>query len=154
MKNAKNYHYFSIYLQTPEPENWPGALIVLYQLVKNYEYKKKEDRTPLHEAMNLLLPQIYEIGFRSMNDKSQEMTTVRKIILKIYFALTQYVLPLELINREVFTNWMEFLRLVLEQDIPQEAQVNTDIMNNRVKPTWGKFYIRKYYFEYIYMPFY
>ena len=105
--------------------------------------------------MNLLLPQIYEIGFRSMNDKSQEMTTVRKIILKIYFALTQYVLPLELINREVFTNWMEFLRLVLEQDIPQEAQVNTDIMNNRVKPTWGiKFYIRKYYFEYIYMPFY
>jgi len=113
----------SIYLQTPEPENWPGALIVLYQLVKNYEYKKKEDRTPLHEAMNLLLPQIYEIAFRSMNDKSQEITLVRKIILKIYFALTQYVLPLELINREVFTNWMEVLRLVLEQDIPPEAQM-------------------------------
>ena len=113
----------SIYLQTPEPENWPGALIVLYQLVKNYEYKKKEDRTPLHEAMNLLLPQIYQIAFGSMNDKSQEITTVRKIILKIYFALTQYVLPLELINREIFTNWMELLRLVLEQDIPQEAQV-------------------------------
>ena len=73
--------------------------------------------------MNLLLPQIYEIAFRSMNDKSKEMTTVRKIILKIYFALTQYVLPLELITREVFTNWMEVLRLVLEQDIPPEAQV-------------------------------
>ena len=117
--------FCSIYLQTPEPENWPGALIVLYQLVKNYEYKKKEDRTPLHEAMNLLLPQIYEIAFRSMNDKSQEITLVRKIILKIYFALTQYVLPLELINREVFTNWMEVLRLVLEQDIPPEAQVSS-----------------------------
>ena len=78
--------------------------------------------------MNLLLPQIYEIAFRSMNDKSQEITTVRKIILKIYFALTQYVLPLELINREVFTNWMEVLRLVLEQDIPQEAQVIFDYL--------------------------
>ena len=78
--------------------------------------------------MNLLLPQIYEIAFRSMNDKSQEITTVRKIILKIYFALTQYVLPLELINREVFTNWMEVLRLVLEQDIPQEAQVIFDCL--------------------------
>ena len=98
--------------------------------MKNYEYKKKEDRTPLHEAMNLLLPQIYEIAFRSMNDKSQEITLVRKIILKIYFALTQYVLPLELINREVFTNWMEVLRLVLEQDIPPEAQVS---IHNEVK---------------------
>ena len=75
--------------------------------------------------MNLLLPQIYEIAIRSMNDKSQEITTVRKIILKIYFALTQYVLPLELINREVFTKWMEVLRLVLEQAIPQEVQVRT-----------------------------
>ena len=73
--------------------------------------------------MNLLLPQIYEIAVRFMNDTSLEMTTVRKIILKIYFALTQYVLPLELINREVFHKWMEVLRLVLEQDIPQEAQV-------------------------------
>merc|ERR1719394_920109 len=127
----------SIYLQTPEPENWPGALIVLYQLVKNYEYKKKEDRTPLHEAMNLLLPQIYEIAFRSMNDKSQQITTVRKIILKIYFALTQYVLPLELINREVFTNCMEVLRLVLEQDIPQEAEEDVEA-DDKPQLIWWK----------------
>ena len=97
---------------------------MLYQLVKNYEYKKKEDRIPLHEAMNLLLPQIYGLAVNYMNNKSKEMTTVRKIILKIYFALTQYVLPLELITHEVFTNWMELLRAVLEQDIPQEVQVS------------------------------
>jgi hypothetical protein len=38
-----------------------GALLCLYQLVKNYEYKKCEERKPLSEAMNLLLPQIYQI---------------------------------------------------------------------------------------------
>ena len=54
----------SIYLQTPEPAGWPGALSCLYQLVKNYEYKKKEDRGPINDAMNLLLPLIYEILFR------------------------------------------------------------------------------------------
>ena len=40
---------------------WLGALVCLYQLVKNYEYKKSEEWKPLSEAMNLLLPQIYQI---------------------------------------------------------------------------------------------
>ena len=43
------------------PPGWLGALVCLYQLVKNYEYKKSEERKPLSEAMNLLLPQIYQI---------------------------------------------------------------------------------------------
>ena len=30
----------------------------LYQLTKNFEYKKAEERKPLTEAMNLLLPQV------------------------------------------------------------------------------------------------
>ncbi len=50
-----------ICLKTPEPAAWPGALACLYQLVKNYEYKKKEERAPLNDAMNLLLPLICEI---------------------------------------------------------------------------------------------
>ena len=48
-----------IQLQQPEPQSWLGALMCLYQLVKNYEYKKKEERAPLNDAMNLLLPMIY-----------------------------------------------------------------------------------------------
>jgi len=50
----------SIYLQNfDEPASWPGALAALYQLVKCYEYKKKEERAPLYDAMNLLLPQVW-----------------------------------------------------------------------------------------------
>ncbi len=51
----------SIYLQNPDPSGWPGALAALYQLVKNYEYRKKEERAPLYDAMNLLLPQVQEV---------------------------------------------------------------------------------------------
>ena len=36
-----------------------------------------------------------------MPDESQLAVSVQKQILKIYFALTQYVLPLDLITKEV-----------------------------------------------------
>ena len=36
-----------------------------------------------------------------MADESQLAVSVQKQILKIYFALTQYVLPLDLITKEV-----------------------------------------------------
>ena len=48
----------SINLQNPDPSGWLGSLLCLYQLVKNYEYKKAEERGPLRDAMNMLLPQL------------------------------------------------------------------------------------------------
>ena len=89
-----------------------GALLCLYQLVKTYEYKKQEERVPLRDAMNLLLPQIYGILVQLMPDESQQSVAVQKQILKIYFALTQYVLPLDLITKEVFSQWMEVFRQI------------------------------------------
>ena len=55
--------YLSSGLQSPETDGWcwPGALLATYQLVKNSEYKKKEERGPIYDAFNLLLPQIYQV---------------------------------------------------------------------------------------------
>ena len=89
-----------------------GATICLYQLVKNYEYKKKEDRAPLNDAMNLLMPIIQNIMVTHISDLSAYMTEVRKTILKIFHALIQYILPMDLIKKEVFTNWMYILQQV------------------------------------------
>jgi len=111
----------SIYLQNPEPSCWLGALLCLYQLVKNYEYKKAEERGPLREAMNMLLPQLYGIITQLMTDDTQHSVSVQKQILKIYFALTQYVLPLDLITKEVFQQWMEVLRQISESDVPSHT---------------------------------
>ena len=66
------------------------------------------------------------------------MTEVKKTILKIYYALTQYILPIDLISRDFFANWMEVLRQVVEQDIPPEAL--SDDIDDEDKPTliWWK----------------
>ena len=35
--------------------------------------------------------------------------------------MTQYVLPLDLITKEVFSNWMEVLRVITESDVPDHT---------------------------------
>lgn len=112
----------SIFLQTPEPQKWPGALLALHQLVKIYEYKKKEERAPLYDALNLLLPQVYNIIVQCMeNAESNAAAEIRKQILKTFYALTQYILPLELLNKEFFTKWMEVCNNVLLLPVPASA---------------------------------
>ena len=71
--------------------------------------------------MNLLLPMIYKIILGTIADQTARTTEIKKTILKIYYALCQYILPLDLISRDFFVQWMEILRQVVEQDIPQEA---------------------------------
>lgn len=96
-------------------------MLCLYQLVKNFEYKKAEERGPLHEAMNLLLPQVYQLVARLLPDPSEHAVLLQKEALKIYFALTQYTLPLDLISREAFTQWMEICRQVVARPVPPAA---------------------------------
>ena len=126
----------SVYLQTPEPVAWPGALVAMYQLVKNYEYKKKEDRAPLYDAMNLLFPIIYDVMVKCQDNPAAEAAEIRKLILKIFFALMQYVLPLELLNNEFFTKWMEIFNRIIVSEIP--ASVEAVDVDERPQVIWWK----------------
>lgn len=71
--------------------NWSSAIVCLYQLVKNYEYKKADERAPLDEAMNLLLPLIYDLMVHLLQkcDQTSECVLLQKNILKIYYTLIQ-----------------------------------------------------------------
>lgn len=71
--------------------NWSGAIACLYQLVKNYEYKKADERAPLDEAMNLLLPLIYELMVHLIQkcEQTSECILLQKNTLKIYYTLIQ-----------------------------------------------------------------
>ena len=71
----------SIYLQNPDPAGWLGSLLCLYQLVKNYEYKKSEERAPLKDAMNLLLPQLYSIITQLISDDRLEERNIVNLTL-------------------------------------------------------------------------
>lgn len=111
----------SIFLQMNDPNVCMGALLCLYQLVKNYEYKKPDDRGPLNEAMNMLLPMIYQRCVQLMPDASEMSVLLQKQILKIFFALVQYFLPLDLIPKDVFSQWMEIFRAIVGRPVPEQT---------------------------------
>ncbi|XP_049297694.1 importin-7 [Anopheles funestus] len=116
----------SLCLQNSDPNAWHGALLCMYQLVKHYEYKKSAERGPLTEAMNLLLPQIYTIMMNVINEPSEQSVLLQKQILKIFYALTQYSLPLEVITKDVFSCWMEICRQILERPAPDASHIEEE----------------------------
>ncbi|XP_063986834.1 importin-7 isoform X2 [Diachasmimorpha longicaudata] len=128
----------TIYLQNPDASCWPGVLVALYQLVKNYEYKKAEERGPLNEAMNLLFPMIYQLILRLLPDPSEQSVLLQKQILKIFFALTQYSLPLDLISKEVFSQWMDVVRQVADRPVPPETNDPDLDEDDRAELPWWK----------------
>lgn len=130
----------SIYLQNTDPNGWNGALLCLYQLVKNYEYKKSNERAPLTEAMTLLLPMVHNLMINllsndPLNDNDQ-FVLLQKLILKIYYALTQYALPLDIITRETFAQWMEVCRQVLERPTNPKTRLDESPDDNMELPEW------------------
>ncbi|KAJ7370959.1 importin-7 [Desmophyllum pertusum] len=98
-----------------------GALLTLYQIVKKYEFKKPEERQVLHSIMQVLLPQLYARFMSAMEDSSQLSLEIQKQILKIFFALIQYVLPMELITSDSFGKWMQVFQSVVNREVPQFA---------------------------------
>ena len=68
--------------------------------------------------------------------QAQEAAEVRKLVLKIFYALTQFVLPVELLSKEFFTQWMELLNTMLLAPIPET--VDTIEAEERSAVIWWK----------------
>uniref|UniRef100_A0A8C2PS08 Importin 8 n=1 Tax=Cyprinus carpio TaxID=7962 RepID=A0A8C2PS08_CYPCA len=111
----------NLYLQSQNSGSWYGSLLALYQLVKNYEFKKAEERDPLLAAMQIFLPRIQQLITQLLSDATFISVLIQKQILKIFHALVQYSLPLQLISNTVMTYWMEILRTVVDRDVPAET---------------------------------
>ncbi|KAL2806508.1 importin-7 [Daubentonia madagascariensis] len=124
------------YLQSDNSACWLGILLCLYQLVKNYEYKKPEERSPLVAAMQHFLPILKDRFIQLLSDQSDQSVLIQKQIFKIFYALVQYTLPLELINQQNLTEWIEILKTVVNRDVPNETlQVEED---DRPELPWWK----------------
>lgn len=97
----------SLYLQNGDYNSWTGAILCLYQLVKNYEYKKADERGPLDEAMNILLPMIYDLMVNLMqsSEQTEECVLLQKNILKIYYTLIQVSLFDAQQNSKIISNF-------------------------------------------------
>ncbi|XP_077196070.1 importin-8 isoform X2 [Paroedura picta] len=124
------------YLQSPNSGSWLGSLLCLYQLVKTYEYKKAEERDPLIAAMQIFLPRIQQQMIQLLPDNSHYSVLLQKQILKIFYALVQYALPLQLVNNQTMTQWMEIFRTVIDRNVPAETlQIDED---DRPELVWWK----------------
>lgn len=126
-----------MFLQNGDYNSWTGAVLVLYQLVKNYEYKKADERGPLDEAMNILLPIIYDLMVNLMqhNEQTEQNVLLQKNILKIYYTLIQFCLPLDLITKDVFAKWMEICRYIIDCPVPVDI-TNLDEEERLELPWW------------------
>nr|CAD7442736.1 unnamed protein product [Timema bartmani] len=110
--------------------------IVKHDFPGRWTQIKPEERGPLNEAMNLLFPMIYQLCVRLLPDQSEQSVLLQKQLLKIFFALTQYVLPLDLISREVFSQWMEVVRAVADRPVPEQTNIIDE--EDRVDLPWWK----------------
>ncbi|XP_072309448.1 importin-8 isoform X2 [Eucyclogobius newberryi] len=125
-----------VYLRAQNSSGWYGALLALYQLVKTYEYRKAEEREPLLAAMTLFLPQVQQLLVQLLSDGTIFSVLIQKQVLKIFYSLVQYSLPLRLIDNTVMTQWMEVLRQIMDRGVPVETlEVDED---DRPELAWWK----------------
>lgn len=124
------------FIQSENPMQWMGALMTLYQMVKVYEYKRPDERKILDDAMAVMLPLIYQRISFMMQDQSEASVLLQKQILKIYYAFIQNFLPQDVLTKEVFTQWMEVIRQIVDRPVPEEtSQIDED---ERPELAWWK----------------
>uniref|UniRef100_A0A4W3JB10 Importin 7 n=1 Tax=Callorhinchus milii TaxID=7868 RepID=A0A4W3JB10_CALMI len=114
-------------------DNIIEAIIQSPELIR---YKKPEERSPLIAAMQHFLPMMKDRFVQLFSDPSDHSVLIQKQIFKIFYALVQYTLPLELIHQQNLTEWMEILKTVVNRDVPPETlQVDED---DRPELPWWK----------------
>ncbi len=85
----------------------------------------------------MFISQVYAVIKQCEGNPQAPAAEIRKLILKIFFALTQYVLPLELLNHEFFTQWMEVCNTSILAEIPAGVMDNVDL-DERPELIWWK----------------
>uniref|UniRef100_A0A8C4ERP0 Importin 7 n=1 Tax=Dicentrarchus labrax TaxID=13489 RepID=A0A8C4ERP0_DICLA len=93
------------YLQSDNSGGWLGILLCLYQLVKNYEYKKPEERQPLVAAMHIFMPMLKERFIQLLPDHSSDSVLIQKQIFKILYALFQETMQIDEDERPELPWW-------------------------------------------------
>uniref|UniRef100_A0A672NY98 Importin-8-like n=1 Tax=Sinocyclocheilus grahami TaxID=75366 RepID=A0A672NY98_SINGR len=95
----------NLYLQSQNSGSWYGSLLALYQLVKNYEFKKAEERDPLLAAMQIFLPRLQQLITQLLSDATFISVLIQKQILKIFHALVQETLEADEDDRPELIWW-------------------------------------------------
>jgi len=124
------------YITSDNQGTWLGSLVVLYQIVKKYEFKRKEEREPIENVMNIFLPILLSRCTVLVKDDSAESFLLITKVFKIFNALIQLYLPLRLINRDNFPHWLALFEVVIQKPVPESSlEVDED---DRAQLSWWK----------------
>jgi len=110
--------------ETNDPNAWAGALMTFYQLAKIYEYKNLNERKPFIEALPILLPTTSQRLTQLLQGESlsEQSCRLQKQILKTFHSILQYSLPLAILSRETFSQWMTLIIEIAKRDVPESVQ--------------------------------
>lgn len=115
---------------------WLGSLLVLYQIVKKYEFKRKEDSSPIDNIMQVFLPTLQSHCASLINDGTIESFSLVRMIFKIFNALIQIYFPMGLVNLDTLSQWLGLFESVLQKPVPEESlQVEEE---DREQLSWWK----------------
>lgn len=102
------------------PHMFLAGCLTLLQLTKCFEYAKEDKKSNYMKAMTEFLPVMQKLCEQFINSTDANAVLLLKILLKSFFALAQYNLPIDLFTAENANSWIQILVQVLEQDIPNE----------------------------------
>lgn len=77
-----------VYLKSDNSSYWVGGIIAFSSFVKAFEYVKA-GKSPINNAIKVLLPGVYNVMCHIVSNTSQESVTLQKIIIKSYYKLVQ-----------------------------------------------------------------
>jgi len=130
-------HKINGYITSENRATWLGSLLVLYQIVKKYEFKRKEEREPIETVMVIFLPILQSRCTSLVKDDSADSFLLITKVFKIFNALIQLYLPLRLINKDNFPQWLGLFEVVIEKPVPEQASLQLD-EDERAQLSWWK----------------
>ncbi|XP_060853016.1 importin-7 [Rhopalosiphum padi] len=110
----------NVYLKSDNSTYWMAGIIGFSALIKAFEYHKA-DKSPIHAAVKVLLPSIYNVMVHLVNNSTAESVALQKTVIKSYFKLIQFTISPDLMERTTFTKWMELLSIIACSPVPEEV---------------------------------
>ena len=104
--------------QQQQPERIYGALFALRTLVKVYEFRQADRRSPLYAVVEQTWPLMGQLIQQLIPSPSVQGSELALLAMKIFWSATQISLPPLLLRPDQLQQWMRMLIGLLEQPLP------------------------------------
>uniref|UniRef100_A0A095BX74 Importin-7 n=1 Tax=Schistosoma haematobium TaxID=6185 RepID=A0A095BX74_SCHHA len=101
------------FLESNDRHHLRGALRCLYAFVEVYTYKKNDERANTVSTMQVFLPILYSTLSSLIVEESEDSYVLQTLIIKIFFSFINYHFPLDAMNKQLFTHWIDMFCTIL-----------------------------------------